>query len=391
MKQLLITCVALSLFTTILRADEPTIGKAQQEFSSRLFGVLAKEPGNVVASPASIGMAMSMVAVGARGDTMRELLHVLNPQENDSWAVARGYQKLLATVRESKSVEVTSADAVWTLPRYPIQPQFSARMRDLGATSHEVQFTTQSGIAEINQWASKNTRGRIPVLFTDPLDPDTRLVLTDAIYFKGLWLTQFEKKLTRPDDFKITPEKKKQVQMMHRADGFGYAENEDYQVLRMPYKGEELSMVVLLPRDHAKMAKVQEKVAQQGWTAAMGELHQANVIVSMPRFTVSKDMELVPKLKEMGIQRAFTGGADFSGICSVERLFISNVIHKVWMQVDEEGTEAAAVTAVVMAKGASDAHREMTPLFTVDHPFLFAIRHEKTGAILFMGRIDEPQ
>jgi len=217
------------------------------------------------------------------------------------------------------------------------------------------------------------------------IDDYTRLVLTNAVYFKGDWVLKFDKKKTKEADFKVSPEKTVKVQMMSLTGDkakFNYAETEQLQILEMPYEGDELSMLVILPKENLESIDINNKKLDE----LRGMLSERKISVYMPKFKFETKYFMSDDLKEMGMPTAFTSLADFSGMTGKKDLFISKVIHQAFVEVNEEGTEAAAATAVIMAKSIAFKSN----IFIADHPFMFIIQQKATGNILFMGRVVDP-
>jgi serpin B len=223
---------------------------------------------------------------------------------------------------------------------------------------------------------------------TEAVAADARLVLTNAIYFKGFWASQFSAKVTREAPFHVTAKREVAVPMMSQTETFGYLDGGDFQALDLPYRGGELSMVVLLPKAVDGLAALEKKFTPPAFDEWTRRMRHQEVETALPRFKVTAEFRLDGTLAEMGMQRAFSPtGADFSAMTGQRDLFISVVVHKAFVDVNEEGTEAAAATGVGMALTAMPAP---APVFRADHPFLFLIRHDRTGAILFMGRVVDP-
>jgi serpin B len=240
----------------------------------------------------------------------------------------------------------------------------------------------------INNWISDQTEGRIKDLIPrGALDKLTRLVLTNAIYFNAAWATPFEKSQTQDGPFHLQSGGQVTVPMMRQTKSFGYAEGQNYQAVELPYDGRELSMVILLPKSGQFDAFEGALNAGQVNTI-LKNLKQRQVVLSLPRFKIESEFNLAATLAAMGMPAAFSSEADFSGMDGGKNLFISDVIHKAFVTVDEAGTEAAAATAVVM--GLTSVMPEQPVEVTVDRPFVFLIRDVQTGAILFVGRIVNP-
>jgi serpin B len=222
------------------------------------------------------------------------------------------------------------------------------------------------------------------------LTPDTRLVLTNAIYFKGDWAATFKKELTKEEPFHVTADKKADAPLMHRTEEYGYMDGGSFQALELPYSGKNLTMIVLLPKKVDGLADFEKDLTADKLTEWVGGLREQKVIVSLPKFKTTQRVSLARTLIEMGMKNAFTSGADFSGLGgSPGELALSDVIHKAFIDVNEEGTEAAAATAVGVERTSARVEPP-TPVFRADHPFVFLIRDTRSDSILFLGRLVAP-
>lgn len=390
-------------------AIQPEIARSSDRFAWDLYAKLAEKEGNLFFSPSSIHTALAMTCAGADGNTLTEMAETLRlPREvkpggaggqttkpvDVPWSqkrVHKAYGGLLSQLKPGRRAgyELHVANALWGQKGYPWLEDFLATTREnYGAGLREVDFVRQTEAARrtINRWIEKQTKGKIKDLLAGgALTPLTRLVLTNAIYFKGDWARKFKKERTRDVPFKLSAGRSVKAPMMNQTGKFGYAETKDLQVLRMPYVGKELSMVIFLPKKVDGLAAVEKSLAKTGHDALLKELRKVEVRVSVPRFTMTSMFELSKVLPAMGMTGAFDPNeADFSGMDGRKGLFISAVVHKAFVDVNEEGTEAAAATGFMMAGSAP-------PVFRADHPFLFIIRHEKTGVVLFMGRVMNPK
>jgi serpin B len=244
----------------------------------------------------------------------------------------------------------------------------------------------------INLWVEEQTNNKIKDLIPPgTLDSMTRLVLTNAIYFKGEWAIQFDKTKTKKEDFKLNETTTVQVDMMKLKKGkekFNYGETDELQIIELPYKGKELSMIILLPKK--SMEEVEQKLSTKKLDEWKNSMHKRDVYVYFPKFKLETKYFIAKNLSEMGMPTAFSADADFTRMFdsskTSENLYISQVIHQAFVQVNEEGTEAAAATAVVMRTGAMPDYIE----FKADHPFIFIIQENTTGLILFMGKVVDP-
>jgi serpin B len=360
------------------------------EFALALYEQLRGKEGNLFFSPHSISTALAMTYAGARGSTeaqMAQALHFHLDQEQlhpaFAWLEAR-----LAEIAQKGHVQLSVANALWPQRGYPLLDAFLALTREY----YGVQVTAVDyGDAEtarhtINTWVEARTEGKIEELIpAGLLDPLTVLVLVNAIYFKGDWARQFDPSLTRDAPFQVAPGEHVEVAMMHQKASFGYGRGDGLQALELPYAGEDLSMIVLLPDEVDGLAALEDRLTVENLERWTGRLWPQEVEVWLPRFEITLPFRLDAALQALGMVDAF-GHADFSGMDGTRSLFIGAVLHKAFVAVDEVGTEATAATAVVMTR----AMVMSPPVFRADHPFLFLIRENSTGSILFLGRVVNP-
>jgi len=358
---------------------------ATNRFNFELYHRLAARPGNLFFSAYSIHSALAMTYAGARGKTAREMETVLHygPKTH---AEAKALAERLGA---RSGFELSVANALWPQRGFTLKPAFLDLVKaHYGAPVHPVDYIRAAEAARkrINGWVEERTKERIKELI-DPgiLDADTRLVLTNAIYFKAGWVTPFTQGATRPADFHLSPDKSVTVPTMQVVGPFRYFRWAEGFVIELPYKG-GATMTILAMDDISKAMLDIDTTA--GLRKAMrGE----RIHLHLPKFKTTSQFELAGTLQTMGMPTAFSGQADFSGMTETEdRLQISEVIHKAFVSVDEKGTEAAAATAVVMKRGAA-AQPSKPRVVRVDKPFLFWIRHRATNTILFMGRIVDPR
>jgi serpin B len=297
-----------------------------------------------------------------------------------------------------RGYQLSMANRLWGRAGYEFQPAFLALTeKHYGARLETLDFAHDPDGARgaINRWVERQTADKIKDLIKPGvLAGDTRLVLTNAIYFKGSWADPFKKEATKDEPFLGGPaaERKVDVPMMHRTGGYRYAEDDAAQILELPYAKNEVSMVVILPRKADGLPQLERAMDAKWLGGAVGRLKgRENVQVALPRFTMTAEFELSKPLSSMGMPLAFDPAkADFSGMSTRERLAIDKVIHRAFVDVNEEGTEAAAATAVTMRP---TAVREPEPptVFRADHPFVFLIRDTRSGDILFMGKVVDPK
>jgi serpin B len=367
-------------------------------FAFDLYQILREERGNVFYSPYSISVALAMTYAGARGETERQMADALrfsltqdhlHPAFNglDLELARRGEG---AQGKDGEGFRLNVVNAIWGQAGYPFLPEFlDVLAENYGAGLKVLDFSSapEESRVTINDWVSEQTEGRIEDLIPQGvIDAMTRLVLTNAIYFNAAWGQPFESSLTADGPFYLLGGGEVTVPMMKQTESFGYASGEGYQAVELPYDGHELSMVVLLP-DAGEFDSFEDALDAGRVDAIVGDLSYRQVALTLPRFEVESDFGLADALAALGMPEAFTSGADFSGMTGGRDLFIAEVVHKAFVSVDEAGTEAAAATAVVMAKMALP---EEPVEVTVDRPFIFLIRDVQTGAILFVGRIVDP-
>jgi serpin B len=380
--------------------DLENLARGNSAFAFDLYQYLrqGREGDNLFYSPYSISLALAMTYAGARGETegqMANTLHFALPQERLHPAL-NGLDLELASRgegsegRDGEGFRLNVVNATWGQEGYEFLPEFLDTLAEnYGAGLRLLDFVGDAEAARItiNDWVSEQTEGRIEDLIPpDAIDALTRLVLTNAIYFNAAWATPFEETLTADGAFHLLDGGEITVPMMHQTESFGYAEGESYQVVELPYDGHELSMVILLP-EAGEFEPFEDSLDAERVNGILRDLAYRQVALTMPKFEFESEFDLANTLAAMGMPDAFTSAADFSGMTGARDLFISDVIHKAFVSVDEAGTEAAAATAVVMKFSAAV---EEPVEVAVDHPFIFLIRDIRTGTILFVGRVTDP-
>ena len=359
-------------------------------FAFDLYGRYGAGDDNILFSPYSISTALSMTYEGARGETADEMEVVFGLLEDSSDrlpSVAGIYNTLND---EDREYALHTVNALWVQQGYPVVEDYvNAIVGYYGGDVNALDFISEPDESRvtINEWVEERTNDRIKDLFPGgSIDADVRLVLTNAIYFKGDWLTEFDEEATGEEEFHVSPTKTVTVDMMRlRGETFNYAETDTLQVLELPYTGEDVSMLILLPRE-GSMGEVEAQLSADNLGEWIGLMEATDVNVQLPRFTFETKYFMMEDLAEMGMPTAFTGAADFSGMTGSRDLFIDKVIHQAFIEVNEKGTEAAAATGVLMRLSAA----ALEETFNADHPFVFLIRDVDTGLIMFMGRVTDP-
>jgi serpin B len=388
------------LFAAATRAEEKTpnqeaIVKANNLFTLSLYAKLRSEKGNLFFSPYSIADALAMTAAGARGETLMEMTKTLHLPEDQTHTNA-GFRELIKTINgngKERKFQLSTANALWGQKGFNFLPSFEkTAVDDYHAALKEVDFIKETDKARlaINQWVEEQTKNKIKDLIpAGAVDETTRLVLTNAIYFKAAWAHEFREADTKKEDFKLPGDKKiADVPFMHKTRDLNYFEGGDFQGLEIPYEDHQLQMVVLLPKETAGLEECEKELTAENLAKleATRKVHQVDL--ALPKFKFTASFKLKPVLTEMGMKQAFTAQADFSGISKSKGLMIDDVLHKAFVDVHEKGTEAAAATAVVVKPSEPPPRPKAT--FRADHPFIFLIRETQTGTILFMGRVTDP-
>jgi serpin B len=361
-------------------------------FAFDLYGQLRTQEGNLFFSPYSISSALAMTSAGARGQTLEEMAQALHLPSQDKLHPA--FKTLNTSLNgppgATRGYQLSTANALWGLKGYPFKPDFVTLTRNhYGAGLQEVNFADEPAARmTINAWVEKETHDRIKDLIKPGmLDGATRLVLTNAIYFKGDWASQFKKDRTRNENFFLAGGKMAQTPLMHQTGDFKYADLGDFQALELPYVGKEVSMVVLLPKKMDGVGELEKGLSGEKLAMLVGRLRETEVDVVLPKFKTTAEFNLNKELAALGMKKAFTPAADFSGLNGgKEELYLGFVVHKAFVDVNEEGTEAAAATGV----GVKTLAVRVKPTFRADHPFVYVIRNTKTGSVLFVGRMADP-
>ena len=381
-------------------ADLGELVEGNSTFAFELYRFLVDQQGddNLFYSPYSISLALAMTYAGARGETEQQMADALAftlPQDQLHPAFNALDQELAqrgegAEAKDEEGFRLNIANAIWGQRDYAFRDAFlDVLAENYGAGLRVLDFAgaPEASRATINEWVSEETEGKIENLIpSGAIDPLTRLVLTNAIYFNAAWAHPFQEEATRDGSFTLLKDDQVTVPMMRQTESFGYGTGEGYQAVELPYDGREMSMVILLP-DGEEFEAFEDSLDGARVQDIVSGLTYRQVALTMPTFEFDSRFSLNQALAELGMPAAFSGDADFSGMTGDRDLFISDVVHKAFVSVDEEGTEAAAATAVVMKRLSMP---EEPVVVTVDHPFLFLIRDIETGTVLFVGRVLDP-
>ena len=394
---LLIVPVALAATPSAPAADQAEAVNGSNAFAVDLYAQLSRQPGNLFFSPESISTAFGMAYAGARGQTatqMQQVFHFTLPPDRLHPAMGSLLTEMNAP---HKGYELRVADALWAQQDSSFEASYLKLVQtDYGAGFHRVNFKiSPDGVrTTINAWVEKQTNDKIKdLLGPGVLNASTRLVLTNAIYFKGDWQDPFEAQATQKEEFHLSATEWVMAPMMHRTGGYSYYDGGTFQALELPYAGNEISMVVLLPKETDGLPALETTFASGAGSEWIQKLEPVDkVILTLPRFTMTRQFELSSALSTMGMPQAFSGEADFSGMDGKPDFFISAAIHKAYIDVNEKGTEAAAATSIVMRATAMRQEFPAPPpiVFRADHPFLFILLDTKSGSMLFLGRVADP-
>ncbi len=352
----------------------------------------AQEPDrNIFISPSSIITALAMAYNGAEGETQAAMEEALLLKGMTMDEVNAAFADLLTILQNpDPNVELAVANSLWARKGVSFNEDFLSRSRDYyGAELTELDFDDPGSADTINRWVKDKTRNKIDGIVEPPIDPDTILFLINAIYFKGEWTEPFDRDNTRETTFYLPGGETKDLPVMFSYDDFRYMENELFQAVRLPYgKNERVSMYLFLPSVSTDLKRFKAELSSENWNSWIGSFRSMEGEVGLPRFSFEYEVSLNDALKALGMGIAFEeGAADFSGMRPTPPdLFISEVKHKTFVEVNEEGTEAAAVTSIEVGTTAMPE----TFYMVLDRPFFFAIADDITGTILFMGSVLEP-
>jgi len=373
-------------------ATPETAAAAGNVFGFELYGRIARGGGNIVFSPLDAAVALSTAMYGARGETQTEILRVLHIEPDAAdWANA-SFGRLIADLnaRDGKhGLTVRVANRAWAQEGLVIHPEFLSMLKNrYGASVGQVDFRT-SGPAcdEINRWVARATNGRIEqIVEPQNIKGDTRLVLASALYFKGLWEHRFDPRETRDGDF-AAPTGNVRGRFMWTRGEFNYARADGAQILELPFAG-NLSMIVVLPDAPDRLSTLEQKLELDfdGW---LKKLVKTQVEIHLPRWTGVSALTMEGALQQMGMRLAFETGADLSRITDARPLYIAKILQRAFIDVNEDGSEAAAASATLY-ETVADEPKTTFVRFRADHVFLYAIRDSRTRAVLFFGRVADP-
>jgi serpin B len=389
---------------TAMDATDPVTALVQgnSAFALDLYAVLSHGDGNRFISPFSISTALAMTYAGAQDETALQIAKALrfklppaqlHPAFHKLITELHGRNATQVAPNQSGDVQLFTANALWTQAGERILPDYQKRIEinyQGGLYPVDFRHAPEESRQTINAWVEEQTKGKIKDLLKSAhIDAQTLLILTNAIYFKALWASPFSAQKTSKEFFYASVTDSVTVDMMTQSGRFRYVDEGSFQALELPYKGNALAMVILLPKARDGLGRLESSLSGLKLESWLTRLASHRVDLSLPKFKLTAECELKDALSELGMPVAFKpGAADFSGITGTRELAISAVVHKAFVEVEEKGTEAAAATGVVFARTAVIAPPPV--VFRADHPFFFLIRDTRTGTILFLGRLVKP-
>ncbi len=383
------------LLAAALPGADSHITPAMNAFTTASYKQLSPGDANLILSPFNIATALSMALAGARGQTAEEMQSVLYLHYDPAYDSALG--SLLADLNKAGNTggnELYTANGLWVQKGLAIQAAFENTLTsNYQAPIRPLDFIAnpEAARSQINAWTKDHTKGKSKDLLpAGSLDAHTRLVLTSAIYFYGKWQDPFVTSRTQPAPFTLATGATIEANFMNQTSHFGYAETPSSQILEMRYAGTGIAFDVLLPTTRTGLPDLEKSLTFEHLTGWLGNLATRNVQVSLPKFRAESEFSLRKELSTMGMPTAFSDKADFSGIDPKRGLAISEVVHKAFVDVSEQGTEAAAATGITM-RATAMRMPEQVVVFRADHPFIFLIRDTRAGVVLFIGRLINPR
>jgi len=369
-----------------LSAAEAEVIRASNRFGFDLLAQANRSHDNLFLSPLSASMALAMTMNGAAGGTWAQMRDVLGFESLAEEEINASYESLLELLVDlDPAIETAIGNSVWTRQGFPVHSDFLETVRkSFDAEVTELDFADPAASARINEWVKAATRGRIEDIVPDEIPVNVVMYLINAIYFKGSWTIRFDPSDTRDEPFRLDDGSTRTVPLMTLHGELPYQENSRFQAVDLPYGGRAFSMTVLLPREGVSVDALAESLDAAEWEDIADGFSDTDVLLSLPRFRMAYERRLNDDLAALGMVDAFDRRADLTRLSPIDDLFISEVKQKSWVDVNEEGTEAAAATVVAIAETSTG------PVLRADRPFLFFIRERLSGTILFAGKLASP-
>lgn len=379
-----------------LREETKALVKSNNEFAFKAYSEMSKKNGNIFFSPFSLSAASAMVLGGAKGVTADQIAHVMQLHPNQKNLHAEFALLLNQLIPDDKETHLAIANGLWIQKGLLISPIYQNLLRtNYNSEMKVVDFASnpKAAATSINAWAQHHTNGRVKNLVqSDSLSPAILFAMTDTVYFQTRWSNEFNPSKTMPDDFWVDNNQKINIKLMKQKDHFFHFTTEWGQGLEMRYIGGKYSMVVLLPNQRNGLVDLEKQLNQQSLENWVSTLQKKEVEVFFPKFELDCNLSLDNFLSNLGMPLAFNDDADFSGITKNHRkIKLHKAIQKSFIKVDEEGTEAIALTMTYGVPGGITIPKAPPPIFRADHPFIFLIRERTTNSILFIGRVTNPK
>lgn len=391
MKRFIFSLPFITLLQCTFAQNNVDIIESNNRFSFDIFHKLGKTEKNLIFSPASITSAMAMTYIGAKDGTLDEISKTFY-FNTDIDKFSKDYKTLINLNSDKKSsLKFYNANSLWIQKNLELNKNFLDLNKQYFSSSlcyTDFINTPEKSRLEINNWVEKNTNNKITnLLKPSSIDNATRLVLVNALYFKGTWKDKFDKEKNTENDFQIDRKKFVKTVFMNRYIDSWYYSDRFSQIIEIPYSSKNFSLMIILPKSYKKLKKIEKKLTYEYYNNYILNKEKKRINLSIPKFDIESEFDLKKTLSNLGIKEAFTNNANFSGITNSENLYISNVVHKANIAIDEEGTEAAAATAVIMRKTAMLLENVD---FIVNKPFIYILRNNETNCIYFMGKITNP-
>jgi len=393
MKLKIINPILIIISTLMTNAQTIGLTGSLNRYSFDMYQQIKVEDENLFFSPLSTYLALMIAYEGAHSDTKHEfdkVLHIDSPYLlND----IEGFSSNLTTWKDSSNF-LNISNAIWIQDKYRVESTYQSNVqKKYAADVRSVDFINkQETVSKINYWVSEKTNNLIKnIVSADDINEYTRLIISNAIYFIGKWAEEFDRRLTKPDDFFSISNNVVQIDFMNQTEFLRYFENDEFQFVSIPYKGNDKSFCIILPQKRYGLTKIENGLDKALLDTIFNNLEYLKVILSIPKFKLETSYSLIEPLKNLGMKTAFNSNADFSGITSEESLMINRINHKAYIKIDEEKTEAAASTMVAIMLSSAQVSVTKPKIFKADHAFIFLILDNKTRGIIFLGRYAKPE
>lgn len=398
---LLITGCGTANKKPLNRADEVENGmqayskvvSSNNKFAFELLSILSEEQENVFVSPTSIFSALSMAYNGASSVTKDEMANVLHVGEMNTLELNKETALLIENIRlnSTKDIQMEMGNSIWLNENFHFKKEFANNIETYyDAKTEEIDMLDSRSAKKMNQWVKKSTNGQIDNIIKEPLNPNTIAIILNAIYFKANWKDQFDKNNTENNVFYLLDRKTKEIPFMKLDGKIAYLENDYFQIASLPYSDERMSMNIVLPKEGISLQQIEETLIAENWQQWKASVSKKEGMITLPKFEIEYEVELNEALQRLGMETAFDYNANFENIIEEEvPVWISKVMHKTYIEVNEEGSEVAAATSVEMETTSAPIDNPF--IMNVNRPFFTIITDDKTGTILFIGYISNPK